>query len=90
MKYISEEDLLDMLYVSEVNTGSFSDLRQKIKSHPGAKVKPVKMGKWNWNRCTNCGRQALWEVYYGIDGEESCVVHSKFCPHCGIVMENHD
>ena len=50
-----------------------------------------KTGKWigDWfsPKCSVCGKKPLYERYYGVDGEETSLLKSPYCPYCGAKME---
>ena len=50
-----------------------------------------KTGKWigDWfsPKCSVCGKKPLYERYYGVDGEETSLLKSSYCPYCGAKME---
>lgn len=53
--------------------------------------KNQKTGKWigDWfsPKCSVCGEKPLYERYYGVDGEETHLIKSHYCPNCGAKME---
>lgn len=52
---------------------------------PSADIEPVKHGKWEQDKCTNCGKslEDLFEGEFYYDRKE---LH--FCPNCGARMED--
>jgi len=80
-EYIEKEAAIDACFDGWNNAAD--DCARNIRRLPAADVVKVKHGKWEHDRCTECGKSLddLFSGEFYYDEEEL-----KYCPNCGARM----
>lgn len=83
---MTKEEALEILDTIPTIHEQVDALEMAIKA-----LENQKTGKWigDWfsPKCSVCGKKPLYERYYGVDGEETSLLKSSYCPNCGAKME---
>ena len=85
---ISQMNYLNMdWHELNVMRDAIEDAIEDVKEVPVADVQPVKHGKWEQGKCTNC-EKSLEDLFSGDFYWDDDELH--FCPNCGARMDLKD